>query len=119
MRYNSSASVTIDDVIATSLSLLESMLRQGVECTGYVRHIRFLVEKSKLYVQSALIGYDNELRERVEFLGPGVFSYGDHDLTHRWLGVDNLESSQSAVSVPGSSSSSLKKKAGKFTKFGS
>ena len=53
MRYASSASVTIDDVIAGSLSLLESMMRQGVDCSGYVRHVRFLMEKSKVYIPSA------------------------------------------------------------------
>ena len=52
MRYASSASVTID-VIAGSLSLLESMTRQGVDCSGYIRHVRFLMEKSKVYIPSA------------------------------------------------------------------
>ena len=118
MRYASSSTVTIDDIIAGSLSLLESMLRQGVDGTGYVRHIRFLVEKSKIYVSSALIGYDAEMRERAEFYGSSVFTYGDHDLTHRWLGVESLKTS---VSIGGQSiaHSAGKKKPGKSTKYGS
>ena len=115
MRYTTAAHVTIDDVIAGSLSLLESMLRQGVDCTGYVRHVRFLVEKSKIYLSSALIGYDTEMRERAEIFSPGVFSYGDHDLTHRWLGVESLKPSTSSSAV----CSKAEKKKSKFTKFGS
>ena len=116
MRYASSASVTIDDIIAGSLSLLESMLRQGVDCSGYVRHVRFLVEKSKVYNPTSLIGYDAEMRERAEIFGPSVFGYGDHDLTHRWLGVDSLKS----LSVgPQSSSVSGKKKSLRSNRFGS
>ena len=113
MRYTSSANVTIDDTIAGSLSLLESMLRQGVDCSGYVRHIRFLVEKSKIYVPSALMGYDSEMRERAEIFGPSVFSYGYYDLTHRWLGVESLKS----VSVQSVSSAS-KNETSKSSRFG-
>ena len=114
MRYVSAASVTVEDIIGGNLSLLESMLRQGVDCSGYVRHIRFLVEKSKVYVPSALIGYDTEMRERAEVFGSSVFSYGDHDLSHRWLGVKSLK----PVSSQGSAIGSSKKKS-KSTKFGS
>ena len=113
MRYTSSASVTIDDVIAGSLSLLESMIRQGVDCTGYVRHIRFLVEKSKIYVPASLIGYDAEMRERAEFFGPSVFGYGDHDLSHRWLGVESLKP------VTTLTQQITKKKVSKVSRFGS
>ena len=120
MRYASSASITVDDVIAGSLSLLESMMRQGVDGSGYIRHIRFLVEKSKLYIPSALIGYDTEMRERAEFFGPGVFTYGDHDLTHRWLGVESLKPSASSLSgnLPQTGKGD-KKKTSKFSRFGS
>ena len=115
MRYASSANATKDDVIAGSLSLLESMLRQGVDGTGYMKHIRFLVEKSKVYSQAALIGYDTEMRERAEYFGPSVFMYGDHDLTHRWLGVESLKQSVTASSGAGRS----KKKGMKISKYGS
>ena len=119
MRYASSVTATLEDIIAASLSLLESMLRQGVECAGYVRHIRFLVEKSKIYHPSSLIGYDAELRERAEFYGSSVFTYGDHDLTHRWLGVDSLKSiSQTGQSATQSQSGS-KKRSLRSTKYGS
>ena len=34
------------------------------------------------------------MRERAaEVMGPSVFCYGDHEFTHRWLGVDALHSS--------------------------
>ena len=115
MRYASSTTTTLEDVIAASLSLMESMLRQGVDCTGYVRHIRFLVEKSKVYSSSSLIGYDAELRERAEFYGSSVFSYGDHDLTHRWLGVEALKSSVSSThSVQNQSGSKRKARSNRF-----
>ena len=118
MRYASSANATIDDVIAGSLSLLESMLRQGVDCTGYVKHIRFLVEKSKVYSQASLIGYDTEMRERAEYFGPSVFMYGDHDLTHPWLGVESLKQSVSA-GLGTSNTGGAKKKTARLTRFGS
>ena len=93
MRYTQSASITIEDVIGATLSLLESMIRQGLDCTGMVKHVRFLVEKSKVYSSQSLIGYDLEMRERAEVFGASVFCYGDHELTHRWLGVDALRQS--------------------------
>ena len=120
MRYASSSSVTIEDVISGSLSLMESMMRQGVDCTGYVRHIRFMVEKSKIYSPSALIGYDAELRERAEYYGSSVFTYGDHDLTHRWLGVEALKSTIGSVSQGSTQSQSgVRKKVAKSNKYGS
>ena len=117
MRYTSSSTVTMDDIIASSLSLLESMMRQGVDCTGYVKHIRFLVEKSKVYQQAALIGYDTEMRERAEAFGAGVFCYGDHDLSHRWLGYESLKSV--SLTQSSNSQSSTKKKSNRSSKFGS
>ena len=80
-----------------------------------MRHIRFLVEKSKVYNSSALMGYDSEMRERAEFFGTSVFSYGDHNLSHRWLGVVALKPALSTSSLQSQSSS---KKKGKVSKFG-
>ena len=93
-------------------------MRQGVDCSGYVRHVRFLMEKSKVYIPSALIGYNAEMRERAEIFGSSVFGYGDHDLSHRWLGVDSLKTSGSTSSVSISSSTKTKKQS-RSIRFGS
>ena len=103
--------MTIEDVIGGNLSLMECMLRQGVDCTGMVKHIRFLVEKSKIYSSQSLVGYDLEVRERAEVFGPSVFCCGDHELTHRWLGVESLKPSGS-----NSSSTTSSKKQSKVRK---
>ena len=91
--------MTIEDIIGGDLSLLECMMRQGVDCSGMVQHVRFLFEKSKVYrsTSQSLIGFDLGMREHVEIFGPSIFCYGDHELTHRWLGVDALRSISSSV----------------------
>ena len=105
----------LDDVIGANLSLMESMMRQGIDCSGMVKHARFLVEKSKVYQSQALLGYDLEMRERAEVFGPSVFCYGDHELCHRWLGVDALCPVTS--STAGSSSKKSVKQIRKFSGF--
>ena len=99
MRYFQSATVIIEDVIGGNLSLMECMLRHGIDCSGMVKHIRFLVEKSKVRSSQALVGYDFEVRERAEVFGPSVFCDGDHKLTHGWLGVEWLRSSTTTTST--------------------
>ena len=53
------------------------------------------------------MAYDLDLRERAEVMGPSIFCYGDHELTHQWLGVDALRSSTPCSSA---NSSAMSKK---------
>ena len=84
-------SATIEDVISAEMSLLESMLTLGLPVQNFTKHIRFLSDKAKVYLGSALIKYDLAVREKAELIGPSAFVYGDHEFVHSFLGMENLK----------------------------
>ena len=47
---------TIEDVLSDNPSLVDST--QGYSIICYLKHIRFLVDKSKIYTAASLIRYD-------------------------------------------------------------
>ena len=101
---------TIEDVISTNMSLLESLLMLGIPVQQFAKHVRFLTDKSTVFTAAALIRYD-----QAEILGPQSFMYGDHELYHTYLGLVSLQPKSKAVSgsslVP-SSGKKLRKASG-------
>ena len=89
---------TFEDVLSANLSLVDSLLTQGYSVTCYLKHIQFLVDKSKVYTSSSLIRYDQAVRERADILGENTMVYGDHELVHRFLGPENLKPRGKSVS---------------------
>ena len=49
------------------------MLLKGFEVKYYTKHVKFLVDKSKVYLGQALFKYDQAAREKAEILGPSSF----------------------------------------------
>ena len=80
---------TIDDVLSASFSMLECMIK-GFGVREYTKHVKFLVDKSRVYSGQALIKYDQSVREKAEMLGPTAFVYGDHELYYLYLGLEQL-----------------------------
>ena len=89
---------TFEDVLSANLSLVDTLSTQGYSISCYLKHIRFLVDKSKIYNSSALIRYDQAVRERADVLGENTMVYGDHELVHRFLGPENLKPKSKPVS---------------------
>ena len=81
---------TLTDIISASMSLLSSMIARGVNVDRYASHIRFLVDKSHVYDQAALVEYDFAMRERADIHGSHSFCYADHDLFNKLVGLENL-----------------------------
>ena len=82
---------TIDDVLSASFFMLECMMIKGFGVREYTKHVKFLVDKSKVYTSQALVRYDQAVREKAELLGPSAFMYGDHELYHLFLGLEQLK----------------------------
>ena len=82
---------TFEDILSANLSLVDSLITQGYSVSCYLKHIRFLVDKSKVYTANSLIRYDQAVRERADVLGEATMVYGDHELVHRFLGPENLK----------------------------
>ena len=89
--YVDQKSATIDDVISANMSLLESLLSLGLPVRNFAKHVRFLADKSKVFTSASLLKYDLAMREKADLLGPQVFCYGDHELYHAYLGVENVK----------------------------
>ena len=83
---------TFEDVLSANLSLVDTLSTQGYSVSCYLKHVRFLVDKSKVYNAAALIRYDQAVRERADVLGESTVVYGDHELVHRFLGLENIKS---------------------------
>ena len=81
---------TLNDVISASMSLLSSIVASGQNVDRYASHIRFLVDKSLIYDQAALVEYDFAMRERADNHGPDSFCYADHDMFNKLVGLENL-----------------------------
>ena len=101
---------TLDQIMSASLDKVCKLIANGINPTSYVKHLRFLVDKNSVYNSSALISYDKALRDRAEHLGIKSFTYGDHELVHRFLG---LESIRSTPLIKTRASSKPEKSAGK------
>ena len=99
MYIDNVKNATIDDVISASMSLLESMILLGLPVHNYAKHIRFLSDKAKVYHSTALVKYDAAMRLNAEMYGHHVFVYGDHELYHSLLGVENLRPKTKQPSV--------------------
>ena len=85
---------TFEDVLSANLSLVDSLSTQGYSVSCYLKHIRFLVDKSKVYTAASLVRYDQAVRERADVLGENTMMYGDHELVHRFLGPENIKPKQ-------------------------
>ena len=82
---------TFEDTLSANLSLIDSLTTQGYSVSCYLKHIRFLVDKSKVYTAASLVRYDQAVRERADVLGESSMVYGDHELVHRFLGPENIK----------------------------
>lgn len=90
---------TVDHIIEALLAMLQSRILAGTPCVNLLSHIRFLVEKRKTYTSASLMRYDQAVREKAEFRGgEAVLEYCDTELSHRFLGVENLVNKQSPSS---------------------
>ena len=110
-------SLTVDELISASLSMLHFMTMAGYDVSGYSRHIQFISDRSRSYNTPALIRYDQAVREQAEYLGLSAFSYGNNELFYEFLGVENLKprgtgNSQNKKPKPGKSPKSGNKKMG-------
>ena len=85
---------TFEDVLSANLSLVDSLSTQGYSVSCYLKHVRFLVDKSKVYTAASLVRYDQAVRERADVLGENTMMYGDHELVHRFLGPENIKPKQ-------------------------
>ena len=101
-------SASIEDVISADMSLFESMLSLGFPVGNFSKHIRFLSDKSKVFTSVALVKYDLACREKAELLGPNSFVYGDHELYHTFLGVENLKPKPRGSTSPKSKNKRVK-----------
>ena len=95
------------------------MLLKDYCMKGYTKHVRFLIDKSRVYAGAALVCYDQAAREKAELLGPDSFMYGDHELYHIYLGLEHLKpkgkvfgAGGGVASVGGSTKGSQLKKTG-------
>ena len=89
---------TTEDVISANMSLLESLLAVGVPVHQFAKHVRFLSDKAKVFTGSSLIHYDLPLGEKAELWGAHFFVYGDLELYHTYLGVEQLKPNATATS---------------------
>lgn len=92
MVYGGSASSrNIDHIIEASMVLLQNRLTAGKPALNYLAHIRFLIEKKRVYTSASLIRYDLATREQAEFRGgESTFEYCNAEYLHRFLGVENM-----------------------------
>ena len=81
----------IEEVISADMSLMESLMLMGISVHQYTKHIRFLSDKVKVFTGISLVRYDRAVIEKAELLGPSSFTYGDQDLCHAFLGLENLK----------------------------
>ena len=71
---------TIEDVISTEMSLLESLLTLGFPVQKLTKHVRFLTDKSRVYTSASLVRYDLAMREKAELKGSLHLSMGTMSL---------------------------------------
>ena len=74
-----------------SLEKVIKMIANNVNSTTYLKHMMSIVQKSSIYTVTALLDYDKAMRDRAEHLGIDTFSYGDHELVHKFLGLENIK----------------------------
>ena len=98
MYIDTPKNANIDDVISANMSLMESLFALGIPIQQYAKHFRFLADKAKVYTSVSLVKYDRAVREKAELLGPSSFGYGDLELVHSFLGVENVKPKAKATS---------------------
>ena len=75
-------------MVVASLGKVLQILSNNVNPANYVKNIMFLVGKNSVYIAAALVNYDTAMRDRAELTGMHTFTYGDHELVHRHLGLE-------------------------------
>ena len=77
MAFDKIKNPSIHDVISASMGLESSIGATGISTYSYGRHIKFLLDKIKVYDNDCLIRYDMAMRDRGELHGMDSFCYGD------------------------------------------
>ena len=91
LYFDNAKNANIEDIVSANMSLMESLMALGIPVSQYCKHIRFLSDKSRVYMSAALVKYDKAVREKAELLGPLRFAYGDMELVHAFLGVESVK----------------------------